>query len=201
MRRPYRVHGLDFSPLAPWPICPRRLACRRGRLAFRRLTLYGKRVIFVCFVCLGNICRSPTAEGIFRHLVEHAGLEDKIAVSSAATAGYHVGDPADVRSRRTARTQGIELRGRARRFEATDFERFDYVVAMDRNNLADLERLARTHPHRSKLSLLRSHEPGATELDVPDPYYGGSDAFERVFAICEWGCRGLLATIRRTHGF
>lgn len=156
--------------------------------------------IRVCFVCLGNICRSPTAEGIMRDLVMKAGLEHAIEVSSAGTGAYHVGEGPDSRSRQTARERGITLRGRARQFVPKDFDRFDYVVAMDRENHTNLLDLAKGRESRAATSLLRSFEPGrARRTDVPDPYYGGEHGFDRVFDICESACRGLLQQIRKEH--
>ena len=157
-------------------------------------------MIRVCFVCLGNICRSPTAEGLFRGLVEQAGLADDFVIDSAGTSGWHVGEPPDVRATEAAAERGYELGGGSRKFVAADFPRFDYVLAMDGENLADLRRLSRSAEERAKISLLRDHEAGAQGQDVPDPYYGGDDGFEDVLDICERGCRGLLDTIRREHG-
>jgi protein-tyrosine phosphatase len=165
--------------------------------------------IALCFVCLGNICRSPTAEGVMLHLVKQAGLDERIRVDSAGTAAYHVGERPDPRTLRTARARGVALPSIARRFVADDFSRFDYVLAMDRDNQHNLERLASDRAARGKIHLLRSFEHGASghglfeggELDVPDPYYGGEDGFERVFDICEAACEGLLSHLKRTHGF
>jgi protein-tyrosine phosphatase len=150
--------------------------------------------IRVCFVCLGNICRSPTAEGVMKHLVERAGLADRFFIDSAGTGAYHVGEAADRRSAAAAKRQGIELTSRARLFGAADFEAFDYVVAMDRKNLAHLQRLAHGPSDLAKLSLLRGHDPLADQRDVPDPYF--EDNFDEVFSICRAGCEGLLAKIR-----
>lgn len=155
--------------------------------------------ISVCFVCLGNICRSPTAEGIMRHLVHEAGLSDLIAIDSAGTGAWHVGERADARARATARARGMELTSIARRFERDDFARFDYVVAMDRRNRDDLQRLAGDDTDaRGKVSLLRAHAGHPTaDQDVPDPYY--EDNFDDVFDICETGCRALLQQLRDAH--
>ena len=155
--------------------------------------------IAVCFVCLGNICRSPTAEGLFQQLVDEAGLSDHIEVDSAGTGAYHVGERADGRSRETARSRGVELRSRARQFEAQDLERFDYVVAMDRDNLAELVELADDAAARQRISLMRSFGEDGASLDVPDPYYGGPGGFDRVFDICDAACRALLAEICERH--
>lgn len=155
----------------------------------------------VCFVCLGNICRSPTAEGIFRHLVREAGLEGRIAVESAGTGGYHVGEPPDRRAAVTARERGVALGGRAQQFRARDFARFDHVVAMDATNRRDLLALAPDAAARAKVSLLRDFDPDAPpDAAVPDPYYGGDGGFDEVFDICDAACRGLLARLRADAG-
>jgi protein-tyrosine phosphatase len=152
-------------------------------------------MIRICFVCLGNICRSPTAEGVMRHLVDEAGRGADVEVDSAGTAAYHAGEPPDARAREAARRRGLRLGGRARQFRREDFARFDYVIAMDRENRANLERLAPDAAARAKIHLLRAFEPGAElgERDVPDPYY--DDRFDEVLDICEAACRGLLARI------
>lgn len=155
----------------------------------------------VCFVCLGNICRSPTAEGVMRHLVARAGLDDRIEVESAGTAGYHVGEPADPRSRETAARRGIELTSRAQRFSRADFARFDHVIAMDRENLRALHALAPDASARSRLALMRAFDPEAgSDPDVPDPYYGGERGFDDVFDLCERACRALLEHLVAAHG-
>lgn len=152
--------------------------------------------VSVCFVCLGNICRSPTAEGIFIQLVERAGLRDRFVIDSAGTSGSHRGESADPRSRQYAKQRGVNLPSVSRRFVAEDFERFDYLLAMDSRNFSDMQRLAR-NDQRDKLHMLRSFDPNATgSLDVPDPYYGNGDGFARVFDICQAGCEGLLAHIQ-----
>ena len=156
--------------------------------------------IRICFVCLGNICRSPTAEGIMLHLVEHAGLSARIAIDSAGTGGYHVGERADPRSRAEALARGVELPSRARKFVAADFEHFDYVVAMDQQNHGDLAELAVGPEQLGKLQLLRAFDAAsARDAEVPDPYYGGDQGFARVFDICHAGCSGLLEHIRQRH--
>ena len=155
--------------------------------------------IKLCFVCLGNICRSPTAEGVMQFLITEAGLQRRIKVDSAGTGAYHVGERADPRSRAEALRRGVELKSRARQFVVEDFDKFDYVVAMDRSNFGDLEELALGPAHMKKLYLLRSFDPDHThDLDVPDPYFGG-EGFAKVFAICDAGCRGLLAHMRKEH--
>ncbi len=157
-------------------------------------------VVRVCFVCLGNICRSPTAEGILLKLVLDAGLEDVIAVESAGTGAWHVGEPADERSRETARARGVELRSRALQFVPSHFHRYDYVIAVDRENLHELERLAPDAQARRKVQLLRNYDPACDgPADVPDPYYGGPGGFDRVFDICAAACRGLLDHLVEKH--
>ena len=152
----------------------------------------------VCFVCLGNICRSPTAEGVLRKQVADLALEDLIAVDSAGTAAYHVGERADKRARQFARKRGLSLDSRARQFAPEDFETQHYVLAMDRENLEHLESLRATQTDRIHLSLLRDFDPLAPAgSEVPDPYYGGDAGFEEVLDLCEAACRGLLEAIRR----
>ena len=158
-------------------------------------------MVRICFVCLGNICRSPTAEAVMRHLGAAEGLGGSIAIASAGTGDWHVGEARDRRSQAVGRTRGIPLAGTAQQFTAADFDRFDHVIAMDRSNRDDLIRLARDERDREKVRLLRSFDPTAPkDADVPDPYYGGPRGFEDVFDICERACRGLLDHLRRAHG-
>ena len=155
----------------------------------------------VCFVCLGNICRSPTAEAVMRHLVSQAGLDERIEIESAGTGDWHVGEPRDRRSREVGERRAMPLSGRARQFVALDFARFDWVLAMDRKNLAELLAMAPDASARAKIRLSRSFDPASPpDADVPDPYYGGPEGFDRVFDICVAACTGLLATIRAQHG-
>lgn len=157
-------------------------------------------MVRVLFVCMGNICRSPTAQGVFEHLVESHGLSSNIEIDSAGTHAYHVGEPPDKRAMQAARKRGIELGGqRARRVSEIDFGDFDYVLAMDRDNYEDL--LALSPPeHHSKLYLFLQFADEADEDEVPDPYYGGITGFERVLDLIEQAARGLLAEIRQQHG-
>jgi protein-tyrosine phosphatase len=160
--------------------------------------------IRICFVCLGNICRSPTAEGVMRHLVQEAGLDDAVRIASAGTGGWHVGARPDPRSYAEALGRGVKLLSRAQKFKAGDFDAFDYVLAMDSSNHGDLTDLATGPDDLAKLHMLRSFDPAsraAKDLDVPDPYYGDGNGFARVYDICEAGCRGLLAHLREKHGF
>ena len=155
--------------------------------------------VSLCFVCLGNICRSPTAEGVMKKLAADAGLAARLFIDSAGTGAYHAGERADPRSRAEALRHGVDLTSVARQFELADFVRFDYVLAMDRRNLRDLQNLAAEPAQEDKLHLLRRFEPNAGELDVPDPYYGEGDGFARVYGICEAACGGLLAHLRKAH--
>lgn len=152
----------------------------------------------VLFVCMGNICRSPTAEGVFRHVVEASGLGDAVYIDSAGTHGYHIGEAPDRRSQNAAARRGYSLSAlRARLFEAADFSRFDYVLAMDRENLTYLESLAAAE-HRHRLKLFLTFAEGLGD-EVPDPYYGGAAGFERVLDMVEEASQGLLETLRRRH--
>jgi protein-tyrosine phosphatase len=147
--------------------------------------------IRVLFVCLGNICRSPLGEALFRHHVEGAGLAHGFAADSAGTAAYHVGEPPDERSVATARRRGVEYTGRARKLERSDYYEFDHIVAMDRSNLEDI--LARKPADASaEIHLLRAFDPEPDDEDVPDPYYGGPHGFERVHDIVERSTEALL---------
>ena len=159
-----------------------------------------KEKVSVLFVCMGNICRSPTAEGVFRHVVEEAGLADRIKVDSAGTHAYHIGEPADRRARAAAERRGISLEGiAARRVRDEDFAGFDYIVAMDRLNHVTLVDQADAE-HHDKIRLFLEYSAGR-EDDVPDPYYGGSAGFERVLDLVEEASRGLLETLRSRHSF
>jgi protein-tyrosine phosphatase len=150
------------------------------------------------FVCLGNICRSPTAEGVMRALVEEAGLEDSIELDSAGTGAWHVGSPPDGRAVAAARARGIVLEGSARQIRQNDFDEFDLVLAMDRSNLRELEELAGSEERRAKVRLLREFDPaggGDQDLEVPDPYYGAAGGFEEVLDLVQGACAGLLTQI------
>lgn len=155
-----------------------------------------KKKTSVLFVCMGNICRSPTAEGVFRYHVEGAGLADHIEIDSAGTHAYHVGEPADRRARAAAERRGMSLDGiRARRVSRDDFERFDYILAMDEDNLARLKDEA-PEEHRHKLRLFLEFAT-IEEREVPDPYYGGAAGFERVLDLVDEASRSLLETLSK----
>jgi protein-tyrosine phosphatase len=148
---------------------------------------------------MGNICRSPTAEGVMAKLVREAGLADQIELDSAGTGGWHAGHPPDARAAEAARRRGVTLDGAARQVSAADFAAFDLIVAMDRENLRGLLSIAPDEAAAEKVRLLREFDPaagGAPDLDVPDPYYGGERGFETVLDLVEAACRGLLDELR-----
>ena len=154
-------------------------------------------MVNVLFVCLGNICRSPMAEGVFRHVVDEAGLRDRIAIDSAGTGPWHVGKPPDERARATAARHGIDIGGqRARQVASDDFGTFEYVLAMDRDNLRTLHRAA-PKTHRDRVRLFLDFGADDSAHDVPDPYYGGPEGFEDVYALVEDAATGLLRHIRQ----
>jgi protein-tyrosine phosphatase len=145
----------------------------------------------ILFVCMGNICRSPTAEAVMRALLREAGVEG-VEVESAGIGDWHVGHPPDARAGEAALRRGITLEGVARQVRPSDFEEFDLLVAMDRANQRDLLALAPDERAARKVRLLREWQPGATELDVPDPYYGDGQGFEDVLDMVQAACRALL---------
>jgi protein-tyrosine phosphatase len=154
--------------------------------------------IAVSFVCMGNICRSPTAEAIMRHLVHEAGLDGAITVDSAGTGAWHVGEERDRRSRAVAKKRDMPITGPARQFARSDFDRFDLVLALDEENARELRRVAPTDEARAKIRLLREFDASAAPgAEVPDPYYGGPEGFELVFDICLAACRGLLENLQK----
>ena len=157
-------------------------------------------MVRVLFVCLGNICRSPTAEGVFRSVVTRAGLELHIEVDSAGTHAYHVGDPPDLRAQEAAQRRGIDLGMlRGRKALRADIERFDYVLAMDRENYQNLMAICPAGLEE-KVRLFLEFAPHRPERDVPDPYFGGDAGFERVLDMIEEASAGLLAHLRKQHG-
>jgi protein-tyrosine phosphatase len=151
------------------------------------------------FVCLGNICRSPTAEGVMRSLVMEAGLQDSIELDSAGTGAWHVGSPPDGRAAATALARGTPLEGQARQVTPEDFDFYDLVVAMDSENMRALRALAPGSEERAKVRMLREFDPARAEqgdLDVPDPYYGGDGGFDQVYDLVQAACVGLLERIQ-----
>jgi len=157
-------------------------------------------MVKVLFVCLGNICRSPLAEGIFKYQVEEKGLDDKIFIDSAGTSGWHIGDRPDPRSIDVASVNGIVLNSFGRQAIAKDFESFDYIIAMDGENYADLRNLPGSSKEGvAKLFLMRDFDDLGKGQDVPDPYYGGDDGFIYVFDLLNRSCKNLLELIIMNH--
>jgi protein-tyrosine phosphatase len=145
----------------------------------------------VLFVCLGNICRSPTGEGVLRHLVAERGLEEVVEIDSAGVGSWHVGEPADARMRQAASRRGYDLASRARQVSEGDFHHFDLIVAMDRSNHGDLSAL-RPRGAGAELRLFSDFLPPGSPTDVPDPYYGGPHGFDRVLDLIEEGAEAIL---------
>lgn len=141
---------------------------------------------------MGNICRSPSAEAVFRHRVEQAGLHDRFRIDSAGTIGFHAGSRADSRMRQAASRRGYSLDSIARQVQPCDFEDFDYIIAMDLANLSDLRNLQRRAPGKAELSLMGDYCRHHQAREVPDPYYGGEAGFEHVLDLLEDACEGLL---------
>jgi protein-tyrosine phosphatase len=165
------------------------------------IIMNGYRQTRVLFVCMGNICRSPMAEGLFRHLLENAKLTDMVHVDSAGTHSYHEGAAPDERSQATALRRGIDLSTlRARRVVPEDFDHFDYLLAMDRSNYQELLIMCSRPEQRQKIRLLMDYAPDRSEQEVPDPYYGGLGGFERVMDLVEEAAQGLLLQLRERHG-
>ncbi len=155
--------------------------------------------VAVLFVCMGNICRSPTAQGVMEKLLAHEGVADRVLVDSAGTHDYHIGKPPDERAQAVARKRGIDIsRQRARQADRDDFEQFDYVLAMDRDNL-ELLRAICPRGSEERLRLFLEFAPQLERTDVPDPYWGAPDGFERVLDMIEAAADGLLADIRQRH--
>ncbi len=151
----------------------------------------------ICFVCLGNICRSPLAEGVFQALINEKCLENQIVIYSAGTGNWHVGASPDARMQATARKKGVQLTSRAQQIQAGDIRRFDLILAMDQSNLEAMEYLCSPEMAAKKIRLFRSFDPEADgDLDVPDPYYGGDDGFEHVFQIVHRTCPPILEYVR-----
>jgi protein-tyrosine phosphatase len=147
----------------------------------------------VLFVCLGNICRSPLAEGVFRHLVQEAGLDHAYEADSAGTGAWHAGEDPDPRSQAVAGKHGVSLQGPARKVEMDDFSNFDLILAMDQDNRRNLEKLGSRAPGHAQLRLLRDFDPEAQSgAEVPDPYYGGPDGFDQAYELVRRSCEHLL---------
>ncbi|HEY9794751.1 MAG TPA: low molecular weight protein-tyrosine-phosphatase [Leptolyngbyaceae cyanobacterium] len=151
------------------------------------------------FVCLGNICRSPSAENIMNHLIEQAGFRDSIICDSAGTAGYHIGAAPDQRMAAAAGRRGIMLKGQARQFHKSDFEKFDLILAMDRENYRDILSLDPTGKYKNKVQLMCDFASHHSEQEVPDPYYGGTEGFNKVIDLLLDACEGLLEHVVKTY--
>ena len=155
-------------------------------------------MVKVLFVCLGNICRSPTAEGVFAHKVAVSGFEKRIEIDSAGTHAFHVGSSPDSRAQQAAAQRGIDLSSLVgRRVASADFEVFDYILAMDEENYQNLNAMCPDEENKRKISLFLDYAPHMHTLEVPDPYYGGGSGFERVLDLVEAASDGLLAAIER----
>lgn len=154
----------------------------------------------ILFVCLGNICRSPTAEGVMRWLLAERGLDGQVLLDSAGTGGWHVGERPDARAAAAARARGVSLTGTARQVRAQDFDDFDLILAMDRANERDLRGLTPDPQSAAKVRLLREFDTGAESLEVPDPYYGGPEGFERVIDLVHAACLGVLDCLQDMRG-
>ena len=156
-------------------------------------------MVRVLFVCLGNICRSPTSEGVFRNMVSNVGLDNVISIDSAGTGAWHVGAPPDSRGQSAAIKRGYDLSDqRARKVNMSDFEQFDYIIGMDRSNCAALVAIAPEETH-DKIKLFLDFAPQFGLKDVPDPYYGGLKGFENVLDLVEEASKGLLGHIKKQH--
>lgn len=156
-------------------------------------------MINVLFVCLGNICRSPSGEAVLKHFVKNAGLEDQFLIDSAGTSAYHAGEMADARMRKHAAKRNIELTSRSRQFCSSDFEKFDYILAMDYENYQNILRLDRDGRYENKIYMMNDFSALHKGTDVPDPYYGGSDGFERVLDMLEESCSLFLEKVIEEH--
>ena len=155
-------------------------------------------LIRVHFVCMGNICRSPLAEGVLRHQAREAGVLDHLEIASSGTGAWHVGQPPDRRMAQTAQKHGVSLDGQtADQFSFGDLSYYDYIFAMDSDNLAHIKHLDMQDKYADKIALFRSHDPEPGDMQVPDPYYGGAQGFENVYRIVERTCAQILEMVMR----
>lgn len=159
-------------------------------------TITKEQPLKICFVCLGNICRSPTAEGVMQHLINEQNLESYFEIDSSGTSAYHVGESANSKSQQTAQKHGITLHSRARKFETSDLEYFDLILAMDSENLSNIRRMDAHNNYSDKIGKLRDFDPRPEDGNIPDPYYGGIDGFENVFQIVKRCCNNLLDELK-----
>lgn len=159
-------------------------------------------MVNVLFVCLGNICRSPLAEGVFKHQVREAGLENKIKADSGGTSGWHIGERPDPRSIEVANENGINLDSYGRKAIGDDFLSYDYIIAMDSDNYRDMKNLTESSMKgAAQLHLMRDFDDKGLGQDVPDPYYGGDEGFTYVYELLDRSCRNLLKKIKAVHQF
>jgi len=156
-------------------------------------------MVNILFICMGNICRSPSGEAVMNKLVKRAGLENEIECDSAGTIAYHEGEQADARMKRHALKRGFKITSIARRFREVDFESFDYIIAMDSSNYNDLLSFDREKKYLNKIFLMTDFSKNENYFEVPDPYYGGPEGFENVLDILEDSCNGLLEKIREEN--
>jgi protein-tyrosine phosphatase len=155
----------------------------------------------ICFVCQGNIIRSPLAEHIFRVISQTQGLGSKYHLESAGTSAYHIGEPPDYRMRKIAKKHGLEYSGKARQFLKEDLNRFDLIITMDKANYQILTRMAESQEQIDRIRMMREFDPqGTHSQDVPDPYYGGLSGFEETFEIVQRSCQGLFDTLESSMG-
>lgn len=151
--------------------------------------------IKVLFVCLGNICRSPLAEAVFKHKIREKGLESRFEADSCGTSNYHIGDPPDRRTIANARKNGVEIHHLGRQLGTADLDRFDYIFAMDNSNLRNIQALPNAHRHNDKIRLMRDYDPEGTGGEVPDPYYGTEPHFQEVFDILDRSTEALIEAL------
>ncbi len=156
-------------------------------------------MVKLLFVCLGNICRSPSAENIMNHLIKKEGLEDKIICDSAGTSSYHIGSPPDSRMKSAAKKRGINLKGKARQFEEFDLEFYDLILAMDKSNYQNILRLDYKKKYSDKVKLMCDFATQHTDKEVPDPYYGGESGFDYVIDLLLDSCSELLNYCRANY--
>jgi len=148
------------------------------------------------FVCLGNICRSPTGEGIFQHLVKQDEFDNYFEIDSAGTSAFHAGQPANIKSAAVAETYGVPLLSRARQFRSSDLDYYDLILAMDHENRDELLAMAKTPAQKERIQLLRDYDDVPEDGQVPDPYYGGAEGFQNVYTIVERSCKNLLQQLK-----
>jgi protein-tyrosine phosphatase len=155
----------------------------------------------IIFVCQGNIIRSPLAENLFRHYAQEKGVSEKYQLDSAGTSAFHVGEPPDRRMRKVAQEKGFQYTGRAQQFRREEFDRYDLIIAMDKANFRTLQSWAPTEADLKKIHMMREYDPeGSSNLDVPDPYYGGVDGFYITYEIVERSSKGLLEKLEGEPG-